>query len=90
MLQQRTVPVEVIISAKVIAIQPDSLKYERDGQTETLGAGTVIWTTGTNTHPLIQALPIPNEHRDKHGRLSVTPTRQLPDFPEVFAGETLP
>ncbi|MBE9182706.1 NAD(P)/FAD-dependent oxidoreductase [Oculatella sp. LEGE 06141] len=84
--QQRTVPVEVIIGAKVTTIQPNSLKYERNGQTETLDAGTVIWTTGTNTHPLIKSLPIPDEHQDKHGRLSVTSTLQLPDFPEVFAG----
>lgn len=85
-LQQRTVPVEVIIGAKVIAIEPHCLKYQHNGQTETLEAGTVIWTTGTNTHPLIKSLPIPDEHRDQHGRLIVTPTLQLPDFPEVFAG----
>lgn len=85
-LRERTVPIEVIIGAKVTAIHPDRLEYERNGQTETLAAGTIIWTTGTNTHPLIKSLPIPDEHRDKHGRLSVTPTLQLPDFPEVFAG----
>lgn len=85
-LQARTVPVEVITGAKVTNIHPDRLEYQRNGQTESLAAGTIIWTTGTNTHPLIQSLPIPDEHRDKHGRLSVTPTLQLPDFPEVFAG----
>lgn len=85
-LRERTVPVEVITGAKVTHIHPDHLEYQRNEQTETLEAGTIIWTTGTNTHPLIKSLPIPDEHRDKHGRLSVTPTLQLPDFPEVFAG----
>lgn len=85
-LEQRTVPVELIIGAKVTAIQPSTIAYERDGHSEMLNAGTIIWTAGTNTHPLIKSLPIPDEHRDKHGRLNVTPTLQLPDFPEVFAG----
>jgi NADH dehydrogenase FAD-containing subunit len=31
-------------------------------------------------------VPIPDEHRDKHGRLHVSRTLQLRDFPEVFAG----
>ena len=73
-LQERAVPVEVVIGAKVIAIHPDRLEYQRNDQTETLEAGTIIWTTGTTTHPLIKSLPIPDEYRDKHGRLSVTPT----------------
>ncbi|MBE9009934.1 NAD(P)/FAD-dependent oxidoreductase [Pseudanabaenaceae cyanobacterium LEGE 13415] len=85
-LKQRSTAVEIILGAEVKAIHPGSLEYQRNHQTEVLRAGTVIWTTGTNTHPLIKALPIPDEHRDKHGRLNVTPTLQLPDFPEVFAG----
>jgi len=85
-LQQRATSVEVIIGAKVTVIHPNTLQYQRNDRTETLEAGTIIWTTGTNTHPLIKSLPIPNEHRDKHGRLNVTPTLQLPNFPEVFAG----
>lgn len=85
-LQARAVPVELLKGAKVTAVRPDSLEYKRNDQIEKLFAGTIIWTAGTNTHPLIKSLPIPDEHRDKHGRLSVTSTLQLPDFPEVFAG----
>ncbi|MEG3439722.1 NAD(P)/FAD-dependent oxidoreductase [Pannus brasiliensis CCIBt3594] len=88
-LRERTVPVEVITGAKVTAVHPDSLEYERDDRTEILPAGTMIWTTGTSTHPLIRSLAIPKEHRDRQGRLTVTPTLQLPDFPEVFAGGDL-
>ena len=31
-------------------------------------------------------MPIAPEYRDNQGRIQVTPTLQLPDFPEVFAG----
>lgn len=85
-LQHRAVPVDLILGAEVTAIQPNAIVYKQNNQSHTLPAGTVIWTTGTNTHPLIKSLPIPDEHRDKHGRLTVTPTLQLPDYPEVFAG----
>ena len=85
-LQKRAVPVELIAGAEATAISRDSVEYKRDGKSEILSASTAIWTSGTATHPLIKNLPIPDEHRDKHGRLHVTPTLQLPDFPEVFAG----
>ncbi len=85
-LKKRAVPVEFIFGAEATAIRPEAVEYKRDGKPETLLASTVIWTTGTNTHPLIKDLAVPDEHRDKHGRLQVTPTLQLPDFPEVFAG----
>jgi NADH dehydrogenase len=84
--KHRAVPVELLLEAMVTAIHSDGIEYKRHDQTEMLKADTVIWTTGTNTHPLIKSLPIPDEHRDKHGRLHVMPTLQLPDFLEVFAG----
>ena len=85
-LQKRTVPIEMLMGAEATAIRTNSVEYKRDGKSETLAAGTIIWTTGTSVHPLIKDLAVPNEHRDKHGRLLVTPTLQLLDFPEVFAG----
>ena len=85
-LQQRTVAVELFLGAQVTAIRPDILEYKRHEQSEILEASTVVWTTGTNTNPVIKMLPIPDEHRDQRGRLKVTFTLQLPNFPEVFAG----
>ncbi|MBW4595323.1 MAG: NAD(P)/FAD-dependent oxidoreductase [Brasilonema angustatum HA4187-MV1] len=85
-LQKRTVEIEVLLGAKVTAISPSTVEYQRDDKSETLLTCTTIWTTGTTTHPLIKDLPIPDEHRDKRGRLKVTQTLQLPDFPEVFVG----
>lgn len=72
--------------AEATAIRPGEVEYKRDDKTETLHANTIIWTTGTNTYPLIEDLPIPKDKRDKHGRPFVTPTLQLLDFSEVFAG----
>lgn len=85
-LQNRTMPVELLLEAEVSAVHANKVEFKRHNQTEVLPAATIIWTTGTATHPLIKALPIAQEHRDKQGRLQVTPTLQLPDFPEVFAG----
>ncbi|MBW4520118.1 MAG: NAD(P)/FAD-dependent oxidoreductase [Scytolyngbya sp. HA4215-MV1] len=85
-LQERAVPVEVMIGAKVTAVHPDRVAYQRNDQAEILKAGTIIWTAGIMPHPLIRSLPIADEERDHQGRLSVTPTLQLPSFPEVFAG----
>jgi NADH dehydrogenase FAD-containing subunit len=85
-LKKRTVPIEILKGAEATAIRPNAIEYKRDDKIETLATHTTIWTAGTSTHPLIQDLPISKEHRDHKGRLLVTPTMQLLDFPEVFAG----
>jgi NADH dehydrogenase len=84
-MQERAVPVELILGAAATAIHPDAVEYKLDEKSVTLPASTIIWTAGTATHPLIKDLPVSAKHRDKHGRLQVTPTLQLPEFPEVFA-----
>lgn len=80
------VPVELIKGAEVTAVRPDNVEYKHNDKAETLLTSTTIWTAGSSTHPLIQDLPIPKEHRDHRGRLTVTETLQLLDYPEVFAG----
>ncbi|WP_017299544.1 NAD(P)/FAD-dependent oxidoreductase [Nodosilinea nodulosa] len=85
-LRQRTVPVDLCLNAAVKAVSAEQLTYETDGKTVALPTHTAIWTAGTGVHPLIKGLDIPDEHRDKHGRLLVQPELQLPDYPEVFAG----
>ncbi len=78
--------VELLVGAGATAVRPDSVEYKRDDKSNMLAACTTIWTAGTSTNPLIKDLPISKEHRDQRGRLLVTPTMQLLDFPEVFAG----
>lgn len=85
-LHQRTVPVTLKLGASVKAVTPAAVTYETDGETETLPTATTIWTAGTSTHPIIKDLAVSDQHRDRHGRLQVRPTLQLPDYPEVFAG----
>lgn len=78
--------VELLLGTAATAIRPDYVECKRGDKVEQLPASTTIWTAGSSTHPLIKDIPISQEHRDRHGRLKVTPTMQLPDFPEVFAG----
>lgn len=85
-LIDRTVPVELLMDASVSAVYPQSVEFERNGQRDKIKAATIIWTAGTRVHPLIKALPIPEAHRGKKGRLLVTSTMQLSHFSEVFAG----
>jgi len=85
-LRRRTVPVECLMEAEVTAVYPQGVAFKRHNQLQMLSAATIVWTAGTATHPLIEALAVPASHRDSQGRLRVTPTLQLPDFPEVFAG----
>ena len=84
-LQQRA-SIELILNAAVSEVGEDWIKYEKEGKTETLLAATIAWTAGTITHPLIQQLDIGKEYRDRRGKLIITPTCQLPEYPQVFAG----
>lgn len=84
-LIEGTVPVKFLPNASVSAVYPDRVEFKRKDKLNAIKAATIVWTTGTTTHPLIKALPIPDSHRDQKGRLLVTPTLQLPDFPDVFA-----
>ncbi|KAF3886967.1 MULTISPECIES: NAD(P)/FAD-dependent oxidoreductase [Nostocales] len=85
-LQNRSLSIEILTGAEATAVQPNAIEYKSNNQVKTLPASTTIWTAGTSIHPLIQNLPIPKEHQDRHGRPLVTSTMQLLDFPEVFAG----
>ncbi len=85
-LQERNVPVELILGAEVSAVYPERIEFQHHNQAETLQAATAIWTAGSTSNPVIKELTIPEERRDSHSCLYVTPTLQLLDFPEVFAG----
>ncbi|MEL7070982.1 MAG: FAD-dependent oxidoreductase [Cyanobacteria bacterium J06581_3] len=84
-MEDRVVQPEVLLGASVTAVHSNSIEFTRNDQPECLSAGTIIWTAGTKVHPLIEALPIPKNHRTKRGQLLVKPTLQLLAYPEVFA-----
>ncbi len=85
-LDSRTVAVELLLDAAVTAIKPDGVEYKHQEQSNFLPAMTIVWTAGTEIHPLLKDLPVAPEHRESGGRLHVNPALQLPDFPEVFVG----
>jgi NADH dehydrogenase len=78
--------VKIIQGVAVKSVAADVLEYEQDHEIKVLRTATVIWAAGNGVHPLIQTLAVSSENRDRTGRLNITPTLQLPDFPEVFVG----
>ncbi|MBD2458881.1 NAD(P)/FAD-dependent oxidoreductase [Nostoc sp. FACHB-87] len=85
-LQKRSTTIEILTQAEATAVHPYAIEYKTNNEIKTLATHTTVWTAGTSIHPLIQDLPIPKEHRDHHHRPLVSPTMQLLNFPEVFAG----
>ncbi|MBH8552075.1 NAD(P)/FAD-dependent oxidoreductase [Nostocaceae cyanobacterium CENA357] len=80
-LKRRVIPVDFLFNAAVTRIQPQGVEYQQHNQTQILQAGTVVWTAGTAPNPLLMELTVPSNR----GRLLVTSTLQLLNFPEVFA-----
>ncbi|MBD2462689.1 NAD(P)/FAD-dependent oxidoreductase [Oscillatoria sp. FACHB-1407] len=85
-LNQRTIPVELLLDTAVTEIHPNGMNYQQHGKLNFLPAATIAWTAGTEPHPLLKELPVAPEHRNRRGQLQVSPTLQLPGFPEVFVG----
>lgn len=88
-LRDRTVAVELLLDATVREIKLQGIEYSQNSQngaTKFLPARIVVWTAGTEPNPLLKELAVSPEHRNQKGQLQVTPTLQLPDFPEVFVG----
>lgn len=82
-LQNRAV--EFLFDASITGVEAGQVQYQQHDKPRALAASTIIWTAGTSPHPLLASLPVAPENRDRRGRLLVTPSLQLPDFPEVFA-----
>lgn len=84
--QKRQVSVDLRFNSTVTQVEPDRIRYKHNGEELTLETSTLLWTAGVQTHPLMDGLSVGGENRDRKGRVKVTRTLQLPDFPEVFAG----
>ena len=85
-LEQRPFPVEFQMNASVTAVRPQEVVFKRNDKQESLAAATIVWTTGTTINPVVKALAISDDYRDKKGRLKVLSTMQLIDRPEIFVG----
>ncbi|YAF94543.1 MAG: NAD(P)/FAD-dependent oxidoreductase [Nodularia sp. CChRGM 3473] len=80
-MKNRVIPVDCLFDAAVTKMTSNGVEYQQQDQTQMLQAGTIVWTAGTAPNPLLMELPVTHNR----GRLIVTPTLQLPGFPEVFA-----
>jgi len=85
-LTTRNVEVELLLDAAVTGITPTGIEYTQKEVPNFLPAMTIAWTGGTSPHTLIKQLAVSPENRHGRGQLLVSPTLQLPDFPEVFVG----
>ena len=87
-LQHHQRAVELLLGVSVKSVTADSLTYQAQPSDpiQTLATATTIWSAGTTVNPLLKTLSLPDNRRDRQGLPLVTPTLQLADFPEVFAG----
>ncbi|MGQ9872090.1 NAD(P)/FAD-dependent oxidoreductase [Leptodesmis sp.] len=63
-------------------ITQDSLSLTYKGVTDTIPVDIVVWTVGTKVAEVISSLPLKKNER---GQVSVTPTLQVIDHPEIYA-----
>lgn len=72
----------VDLETKVESITSDAIALEYKNQVDTIPVDLVIWTVGTRVNPVVQSLPLKQNGR---GQVTVTPTMQVVDRPEIFA-----
>lgn len=71
--------VEVLLDTMVTAVSADKISFKEGAE---LNTETVVWTAGVGGDALTQSLGLA---LTRNGRLLVSPTLQLPVFPDVFA-----
>ena len=80
--QLQKLGVEVRVSAPVSSVDEGGVTVNAGaGNSERIGARTVLWAAGVQATDLAKTLPAP---KDKAGRILVTPTLHLPDTDSVF------
>lgn len=78
-LQDRNVWLDLDTSVESLTAETISLNYK--GTVDTIPVEVVIWTVGTRVAPAIAELPLKHNQR---GQISVLPTLQAGDQPDVF------
>ncbi len=74
--------VMIDLNTSVESLTADSIVLRYKGQLDTLSVDLILWTVGNRMHPVIQNLAVSKNER---GQLSVLPTLQLQDYPNVVA-----
>lgn len=82
--------VERLHNARVTNIDFQNVSYERDGKSEVLSAGVVLWAAGVKASPLAEQLTKNGAAKiDRAGRLQVDANLSVPGLPGVFAAGDL-
>lgn len=79
-LDERNVWIDLETEVQSISSDKISLLYK--GQVDTIPVDIVLWTVGNSLSPIISALPL---KQSQGGKLTITPTLQVIDYPEIFA-----
>ncbi len=79
--------VEVRLATTAVNVDGQGIDVKtRDGRTERILAGTVIWAAGVRASPLGEMLgEVAGADVDRKGRVQVRPDCSLPGHPEIFA-----
>lgn len=72
----------VDLDTTVNAIQPEAIELEYKAKVDSIPVDIVLWTVGTKIVDAVQHLPLKYNAR---GQITVTPTLQAIDHPEIFA-----
>lgn len=72
----------VDLDTGVESIGSDSISLLYKGQVDTIPVDIVLWTVGTSVPAIVRSLPLKQNLR---GQLTITPTLQTVDHPEIFA-----
>ncbi len=70
------------LETKIESIGQDNISLDYKNQVDTIPVDLVIWTVGTRVTPVVRVLPVKQNQR---GQISITPTLQVQDHPEIFA-----
>jgi NADH dehydrogenase len=79
------------LETDVEAITADAIAISYKGTTDTIPVDIVLWTVGNRVSEIVYGLPLKKGDSTKQiphgsrGRLIVTPTLQVVDYPDVFA-----
>lgn len=79
-LDDRNVWIDLETAVESIGSDTISLLYK--GQVDTIPVDLVLWTVGTKVAPVVRSLPL---KQNQHGQLTITPTLQVVDHPQIFA-----
>ncbi len=77
--------VDVRLGTAVTDVRDGAVDVAREGKTETIAAGTILWAAGVAASPLGAALAkAAGAETDRAGRVRVAPDLTLPGRPDVF------